>query len=202
MKLFFIIILTSITSVTFAQTKDPFLAKPFEIFIDGGIGYAKNVSPGIVSSASGGGTYTNGGISTLVRVRGSRNRFITFGLESGWQYISHLEQRNATAVGFGNTDITATLSGIPIMGVVTIQDYHIELHASVGFYDLISHSTTFNTPVTSSTVDMAFTLAGGYQIPMGNNYILVPEFRWTRINDLQKSFLTLAVRLRLPPLTL
>ncbi len=189
-------------SLVFAQTKDPFLAKPFEIYIDGGIGYAKNISPGIVSSASGGGDYTNGGISTLVRVRGSRNRFITVGLESGWQYISHLEQRNASATGFGNTDITASLSGIPIMGVITIQDYHIELHGSVGFYDLISHSTTFNTSVTSNTFDMAFTLAAGYQIPIGNNYILVPEFRWTRINDLQKSFLTLALRLGFPPLAL
>ncbi len=202
MKYCILIILTSISSVTFAQTKDPFLAKPFEIYIDGGIGYAKNISAGIVSSASGGGVYTNGGISALVRVRGSRNSFITFGLESGWQYISHLEERKASATGFGKTDITATLSGIPIMGVVTIQDYHIEMHASVGFYDLISHSTTFNIPVTSNTFDMAFTLAAGYQIPIGNNYILVPEFRWTRINDLQKSFLTLALRLGLPPFAL
>jgi len=173
-------------------------SKPFSLWIDGGAGYSRNVSPGVAATATPGGDYTNGGFTGLLRIRGSRNHFITIGLETGWQHIASVSQQNAQASGFGTTNINATLSAIPVMGVISLQDYNFQLHGSVGIYRLISKATLFGNSITSSQWDMAFSIALGYEIDLPGEYILLPEFRWSRINDQQKSFLSLMIRLELP----
>ena len=178
-----------------AQTSNP---KPFTIWIDGGGGYSRNVSPGVPATASSGGDYTNGGFTGLLRIRGSKNHSISIGLETGWQHIAAVSQQNAQASGFGTTNITATLSAIPVMGVISLQDYNVQLHGSVGIYRLLSKATLFGNTVSSSEWDMAFTLAAGYEFDLPGEYRVVPEFRWSRVNDQQKSFLSLMIRLELP----
>jgi hypothetical protein len=84
------------------------------------------------------------------------------------------------------------------MGVVTIQDYNVQLHGSFGFYRLISTAIVFGSTVTSGVWDMAFSIAAGYEIAIFGDYKIVPEFKWTRINDEQKSFLSLMVHFDLP----
>ena len=174
------------------------VTKPFYLLIDGGVGYARNISPGVPPTSSSGADYTNGGITGLFRIRGSKSDFITIGLESGWQHISSVSQQNAQAAGFGSTNITGSLNAIPIMGVVTIQDYNIQLHGSFGFYRLISTITVFGSTVTSAVWDMAFCIAAGYEIAVFGDYKIIPEFSWTRINDEQKSFLSLMIHFELP----
>ncbi len=172
--------------------------KPFEIWIDGGGGYSRNITRVVQATASPGGDFTNGGFTGLLRIRGSKNHFITIGIETGFQRISSVTQQNAQAVGFGTTDITATLSAIPVMGVITLQDYNVQLHGSAGVYRLISKASLFGSSVSSSEWDMAFSISAGYEITVSGEYKIIPEFRWSRINDLQKSFLSLMIRLELP----
>jgi hypothetical protein len=179
----------------YAQTQN---AKPFTIWIDAGGGYSRDISPGVPATASPGADYTNGGFTGLIRIRGSRNHFITIGLETGWQRIASATQQNAQASGFGTTNISATLSAIPVMGVISLQDYNIQAHASVGIYRLLSKATLFGNTVSSSEWDMAFSLAAGYEIDLPGDYRIVPEFRWSRINDQQKSFLSLMIRVEFP----
>ncbi|MFI5264177.1 MAG: hypothetical protein ACHQM6_06655 [Candidatus Kapaibacterium sp.] len=176
----------------------PNAAKPFTIWIDAGGGYSRNISPGVPATASPGADYTNGGFTGLLRIRGSKNHFITIGLETGWQHIASASQQNAQASAFGTTNITATLSAIPVMGVISLQDYNIQAHASVGIYRLLSKATLFGNTVSSSEWDMAFSLAAGYEIDLPGDYRILPEFRWSRINDQQKSFLSLMIRVELP----
>ncbi len=187
-------ILSLATMVAYSQQ----VTKPFNLLIDVGVGYARNISPGVPHTSSSGADYTNGGITGLFRISGSKSDFITIGLESGFQHISTVSQQNAQAAGFGSTNITGSLNAIPIMGVVSIQDYNIQLHGSFGFYRLISTTTVFGSTVTSAVWDMAFCIAAGYEFAVFGDYKIVPEFRWTRINDEQKSFLSLMIHFELP----
>lgn len=175
-----------------AQTKDSIIHEPFMIWIDGGIGYSRDVSPGLQATATPGGNYSKSGFNGLLRIRGSKNYFISIGLETGWQFISSVSQQTP------QTNINATLSAIPVMGVVTLQDYNIELHGSVGLCDLISKATLFGNTVISTEWDMTFSLAVSYEISIPGDYKIIPEFRWLRINDQQKSFLSLMIRFQLP----
>jgi hypothetical protein len=193
----FIVITATFASLSsHAQTRD---ARPFKLWLDCGAGYSRNISPGVAATAIPGGDHTNGGFTGLIRMRGSRNNFITIGLETGWLHLSSVSQQNAQTNGYGTTNINATLSAIPVMGVVTLQDYDVQLHGSVGLYRLISTASLFGNTVTSSEWDMAFTLAAGYEIMLPDEFELVPEFRWTRINDQQKSFLSILLRVQFPP---
>lgn len=178
-----------------AQIKDSVIQEPFTIWIDGGAGYSRNISPGVAATAIPGGDYSKGGFNVLLRIRGSKNHFISIGLESGWQFISSVSQQTP------QTTINATLSAIPVMGVVTLQDYDVELHGSVGLCDLISKASLFGNTVTSSEWDMAFSLSVSYELTIFGDYKILPEFRWLRINDQQKSFLSLMIRLQLPEWT-
>ena len=190
--LFSFAVIYLITPYCFAQVKDSISPEPFTIWIDGGAGYSRDISLGVQATATPGGDYSKGGFTGLVRIRGSKNHFISIGVETGWQFISSVSQQTP------QTTINATLSAIPVMGVVTLQDYNIELHGSVGIYRLISKASLFGTTVISSEWDMAFSLAASYELTIFGNYKILPEFRWLRINDQQKSFLSLMIRLQLP----
>jgi hypothetical protein len=155
-------------------------SRPFFIWIDGGLGYSLDVGALAQPTATPGANYSNGGLIGLIRVRGSRSNFISVGLESGWQHLSSVTQQNAQAAGYGATNITATLNAIPVMGIVTIQDYGIQLHGSVGEWD------------------MAFMVGVGAQIDLGATYKLLPELRFTRINDQRRSLIAFMLRLELP----
>jgi hypothetical protein len=173
-------------------------SRPFFIWIDGGLGYSLDVGALAQPTATPGANYSNGGLIGLIRVRGSRSNFISVGLESGWQHLSSVTQQNAQAAGYGATNITATLNAIPVMGIVTIQDYGIQLHGSVGFYRLISTATLFGNTITSGEWDMAFMVGVGAQIDLGATYKLLPELRFTRINDQRRSLIAFMLRLELP----
>ena len=199
--LFFCISILTVSAVV-AQTTDSLNARPFTIWIDGGAGYSRNISPGLAATAASGTESEKNGFTGLLRLRGSRSHFISIGIETGWQFISSVSQQNAQVTGFGTTNITATLSAVPVMGVVTLQDYNIELHGSVGLCDLISKASLFGNTITSTEWDMAFSIAASYEITIPGEYKIIPEFRWLRINDQQKSFLSLMIRIQLPELVL
>jgi len=183
------------TELLHAQSQ---ISKPFNLWFDCGGGYSRNISPGVAATASSGGDYTNGGFIGLLRLRGSKNTFISIGLETGWLRLSSVSQQNVQTNGYGSTDITASLSAIPAMAVITLQDYDIQLHGSAGLYRLLSTATLFGSTVSSSEWDMAFTLAVDYEFLLPNDFEINPEFRWTRINDQQKSFLSLMIRVQFP----
>ncbi len=166
--------------------------KPFFIWVDGGIGYSRDIGALTQATATPGANYTNGGFIGMLRIRGSRSDFISVGVEGGFQHLSSVTQQTSS------TSITASLNAIPIMGIITIQDYGVQLHGSVGFYRLISTATLFGHTITSGEYDMAFMIGMSAQIDLGPDYKLLPELRFTRINDQNRSLIAFMLRLELP----
>jgi hypothetical protein len=174
------------------------VAKTFHIWVDAGAGYSGDIGALTQPTATPGAAYKNGGFTGLVRIRGSRSRFISIGIETGYQHLSSVSQQNAKAPGFGTTDISATLSAIPLMGIVTLEDYGILLDGGVGFYHLHSTATVFGNTISSGEWDMAFVIGLGAKFDLGWSFRLMPELQLTRINDQSRSLLAFLVRIELP----
>ncbi len=140
------------------------------------------------------GNYSSGGFNTNIRLKwGSHNSFGA-GLETGWLPISSLSSSN-TSTEFGTTNIEASLNAVPLLFVLALQRFNVQIHGGVGYYNVRAKATVFESTIESSEWDFGYILAIGYVYPISPAYKLGAEIKWNNISEVQISMLSTQVRL-------
>jgi hypothetical protein len=169
------------------------LRKPILILatLTGGYSQSLTIAPPDV------GDYSNGGLQGTFRLTLTRSRTIAIGVETGILPISSKSVR-----GLGDVDIDASLKAIPILLAVGTSTTGFDISVGVGYYNYISKSTLFGTTVTSKEWDMGMSAGVNYAYPLDGGISIGGEVRYGIIFDRDKSFLSVSLCFRLPPIEL
>ena len=140
------------------------------------------------------GKYSRSGINGSLRFKWGSNNTIGAGLETGWLPISSLSSENLST-DLGYTNVEASLDAIPLLFIVAIQYFKFQIHAGVGYYNVISNSTVFDIAVESSEWDFGYSLSLGYAHPISSRIKFGTEIKWYNITEVQISILSIQARM-------
>ena len=172
-----------------AQTITADTTRHFRIGVDVGGGYAyklrlTNTLPG---------SYTRGGLAATVRLKWGSHNVIGAGIETGWLPISSLSS-SGVSTSLGRTNIDASLSAVPLLFVVALQRYNVQLHGGIGYYRVSATASVFESTNESSEWDFGYMLALGYVHPLSRAVRVGAEVKWNNISEVQISLLSFQAR--------
>jgi opacity protein-like surface antigen len=172
-----------------AQTPSPDTTAHFRFGVDVGGGYAYKLS----STNTLPGNYTRGGLAATVRVKWGSHNVFGAGIETGWLPISSLSSSGAST-SLGTTNIEASLNAVPLLFVVALQRYNVQLHGGAGYYRVHATAAVFESTIQSSEWDFGYLLALGYAYPLSRTIRVGAEVKWNNISEVQVSLLSLQAR--------
>ncbi len=166
----------------------------YYVMVDIGLGLTQTIS----SLATPSGEYTTSGFNSNLRLTGSNNRLLSFGVETGYQFISSNSQRLRVFGTRDSSDFTGQLYGMPVMAVLGIKEYGLALHVGFGYYRLSSRVTFQNETFTNSEWDQAYSGSLAYLFPLGYRMYATIEGRFVRLVDRQKSLYSINAHIVFP----
>jgi hypothetical protein len=143
------------------------------------------------------GDYTRGGPTARLRIKWGSHSVVAAGIETGWLSLSSLTA-NTSDGPFGPTEIVASLDAVPILFVAALQRYNVQLHAGIGFYDVLASSTVYGVTVRSNEWDFGTMLSLGYAMTVGTTFRVGAEIKLDSITEAQVSVLSAGLRIMIP----
>lgn len=140
------------------------------------------------------GNYSNSGMNYTLRLKWGSGNVFGAGIETGWISISSLDSENLLTK-LGPTNVSASLNAIPVVFMVTTQYANFQLHTGLGYYNVRSSSTVFNSTILSNEWDFGYLVSMGYAQPINSTFKIGAEVKWINISEVQIS--TLAFQLKL-----
>ena len=161
----------------------------YYVMVNIGTGLTRSIS----DLATPQGIYTAVGGTAILRIMGSSYRLLSFGIETGYQFISSNTQRMRVFGIRDSIDFSGMLYGFPFMAVIGLREYGWTVHGGFGYYRLYSRVDLSGDVFTNAEWDQAFSVSLGYTIPVSSRSHIVIEGRFARLVDRQKSLYSLNV---------
>jgi hypothetical protein len=185
-----VVLCFSAAMIANAQTSSHDTTALFRVGLDFGGGYiyklkATNKLPG---------EYTRCGLAGTFRLKWGKRELFGAGIETGWLPISSLTSAGAST-DIGITDIEASLDAIPLLVIIGIQRYNIQLHSGLGYYRVKAKVRVFDVSTESSEWDFGYMLALGYIYPINSDLKFAVEIKWNNISEVQVSLLSIQARI-------
>ena len=140
------------------------------------------------------GNYSNSGMNYTLRLKWGSGNVFGAGIETGWISISSLESENLLTK-LGTTNVSATLNAIPVVFIVTTQYANFQLHTGLGYYNVRSTSTVFNSTILSNEWDFGYLVSVGYAYPINSTLKVGAEVKWNNISEVQISDVSFQIKL-------
>jgi len=186
-----VVLLVFVSSTLEAQTELSANANSnFKIGIEFGGGYGFKLR----SNNKLEGNYSSSGMNYTLRLKWGSGNIFGAGIETGYIAISSLKSTNQVTP-LGVTDISASLNARPVLFIVTAQYANLQLFTGLGYYNVRSASTVFNSTIESSEWDFGYLVSLGYAYPVDSTFKIGAEIKWNNISEVQVS--TLAFQLKL-----
>lgn len=130
------------------------------------------------------GDYSNSGMNYTLRLKWGSGNIFGAGIETGYIAISALKSSSLVSP-LGVTDISASLNTIPILFIITAQYTNLQLFTGLGYYNVRSVSTVFNSTIESSEWDFGYLVSLGYAYPINSTFKIGAEIRMNNISEVQ-----------------
>ena len=113
------------------------------------------------------------------------------GIETGYIQLYSFEQ-SGVETEFGATDITAGLNTVPILVILSMNVYpRFDINVGLGPYILYSVADSHNNIAASTSTNTGFLASGSYLHPINNSISLGGELKYSYINKINDSNLSL-----------
>lgn len=140
------------------------------------------------------GDYSSSGMNYTLRFKWGSGNIFGAGIETGYIAISSLKSANQVTP-LGETDISASLNAIPVLFIVTAQYANLQLFTGLGYYNVMSTSTVFNSTIESNERDFGYLVSLGYAYPINSTYKIGAEIRVNNISEVQITNLSAQLKL-------
>ncbi|MFA7421200.1 MAG: outer membrane beta-barrel protein [Melioribacteraceae bacterium] len=140
------------------------------------------------------GDYSSSGMNYTLRLKWGLGNIFGAGIETGYIAISSLKS-TSQVTPLGVTDISASLNAIPALFIVTAQYANLQLFTGLGYYNVMSTSTVFNSTIESSEWDFGYLVSLGYAYPINSTYKIGAEIRVNNISEVQITNLSAQLKL-------
>jgi hypothetical protein len=140
------------------------------------------------------GDYSSSGMNYTLRLKWGSGNIFGAGIETGYIAISSLKSTNQVTP-LGVTDISASLNAIPALFFVTAQYANLQLFTGLGYYNVASTSTVFNSTIETSEWDFGYIISLGYAYPINSTYKIGAEIRVNNISEVQITHLSAQLKL-------
>ena len=142
------------------------------------------------------GNYSSSGMNYTLRLKWGSGSIFGAGIETGYLTVSSIESANQTTP-LGLTNISASLNAIPLLFFVTTQYSNFQLNTGLGYYNVRSTSTVFNSTIESNEWDFGYMISLGYSYPINSTFKFGAEIKWNNISEVQITNLSLQIKLHM-----
>lgn len=140
------------------------------------------------------GDYSSSGMNYTLRLKWGSGNIFGAGIETGHIAISSLKSISQVTP-LGVTDISASLNAIPVLFLVTAQYANLQLVTGLGYYNVASTTTVFNSTIESSEWDFGYLISLGYAYSINSTYKIGAEIRVNNISEVQITQLSAQLKL-------